>query len=213
MPGTKTRRRGQGRPSDGGVGREVIIESTKEILRELPPGRITISLVARKAGVDPALVRYYFKDRSNLLLEVVNDLLGGIPQAPEFAGDPAQFIRERVHDTHKFSRSAKHMQRLMIDELADAPSEAIRERHRELNLAAVAAYRNVGEQDQAGQLRPFDPLFLYLAVVGIFDFFVSAEPMIRSLVPPGTDLDKLSGDYEKFVEDLLLNGLLANREG
>ncbi len=212
MPKSNAPKRGQGRPSDGGVGRAVIIESTKQILRELPPGRITISLVARKAGVDPALVRYYFKDRSNLLLEVVNDLLGGIPQAPEYGGNPAEFIRERVHDTHKFSRSAKHMQRLMVDELADSRSEAIRERHRELNLAAVAAYRNVGQQDANGLLRQFDPLFLYLAVVGIFDFFVSAEPMIRSLVPPGTDLDALAADYEKFVEDLLLNGLLAKKE-
>lgn len=212
MPRPARLKRGQGRPTDGGVGRAVIIASTKKILRELAPSRITISMVARDAGVDPALVRYYFKDRSNLLLEVVNDLLGGIPQPSEFAGDPASFISERVRDTHKFSRSAKHMQQLMIDELADARSEQIRERHRQINLAAVAAYRDACNNATNGQLREFDPLFLYLAIVGIFDFFVSAEPIIKGLVPEGTDLQELGKRYESFVTDTLLHGLLAKPE-
>ncbi len=208
MPRNSAPKRGQGRPSDGGVGRKVIIESTKRILRELPPSRITISLVAREAGVDPALVRYYFKDRSNLLMEVVDDLLRGLPRNPEYLGNPADFIRERVHEAHKFSRSAKHMQRLMIDELADAKSEDVRTRHRELNQRAIAVYRNLLDHDEDGKLRPYEPMFLYLVIVGIFDFFVSAELMVKSVAPPGTDMAKLSSDYADFVADLLLHGLL-----
>lgn len=208
MPRTSKPKRGQGRPSEGRVGRSVIIESAKRLLRELPPSRVTISLVAREAGVDPALVRYYFKDRSNLLMEVVDDLLKGLPQEPEYLGDPAQFIRERVREAHKFSRSAKHMQRLMIDELADARSDEIRERHRDLNQRAIAVYRDLLEHDSQGRLRPYEPLFLYLVIVGIFDFFVSAEPMVKSVAPPGTDMETLSADYTDFVADLLLHGLL-----
>lgn len=210
MPRSTPKKRPQGRPGES-VGRSVIIDTVKLLLREVPPAKITISLVSRRAGVDPALVRYYFKDRLNLLLEVVNELLGGMPQPDKNVSDPVEFIRKRIHDTHKFSRSAKHMQRLMIDELADAPSEVIRDRHREINRAAVAAYANIRDMDDA-RLRPFDPLFLYLVIVGIFDFYVSAEPLVRTMVPPGTDLKRLSNEFEEFVENLLLKGLLSEAE-
>lgn len=209
MPSPSPKKRPQGRPGEG-VGRAVIIETVKQLLREMQPAKITLSLVSRRAGVDPALIRYYFKDRSNLLLEVVNDLLGTIPHPAEEPGDPVSFIRQCIQDTHKFARSAKHMQRLMIDELADAPSETIRERHREINRAAVAAYARLADTGDAS-LRPFDPVFLYLAIVGIFDFYVSAEPLVRALVLPGTDLESLAGEFEAFVEDLLLNGLLPEK--
>ena len=208
MPGSKTKKRGQGRPSDGGVGRDAIIASTQKLLRDLPPSRITISLVAREAGVDPALVRYYFKDRSNLLMEVVNDLLKGLPAVPQEIGNPEEAIRQRVREAHKFSRSAKHMQRLMIDELADAKSDSVRDRHRQLNLNAIAFYQNLLDKDGGATMRAFDPMFLYLAIVGIFDFFVSAEPMIRNVAPPGADMTKMADDYSEFIADLMLHGLL-----
>jgi TetR/AcrR family transcriptional regulator len=208
MPKPVQKKRGQGRPTDGGVGRQAIIDSVRKILRELSPSRITISLVAREAGVDPALVRYYFKDRSNLLLEVVNDLLKDHPPVSEIPGDPAAAMKERVRQTHKFASSAKHMQRLMIDELVHAKSETVREKHRQINLHAIAAYRELMERDGGATMRQVDPFFLYLAIVGIFDFFVSAEPMIRSVAPAGTDMKELASKYTDFVADLLLNGLL-----
>ena len=141
MAKSSSRKRGQGRPTDGGVGRQAIIDSAKKLLRELPPARITISLVAREAGVDPALIRYYFKDRSNLLMEVVNDLLQGVPLAPKSVADPEAAIIARIHQAHNFTRSAKQMQRLMIDELADAKSDEVRQKHREINLRAIEVYR------------------------------------------------------------------------
>ena len=50
--------------------------------------------------------------------------------------------------------------------------------------------------------------FLYFTIVGIFDFFVSAEPMVRLVTPPDTDIDELGSEFSDFVVDLLMNGLL-----
>jgi len=52
-----------------------------------------------------------------------------------------------------------------------------------------------------------DPLFLHVAMIGIFDFFVLAQPLIRNLVPKDTDLDELAQRFETFVVHLLLDGL------
>jgi len=46
-----------------------------------------------------------------------------------------------------------------------------------------------------------------LTIVGLFDFFVSAEPVVRQLVPKGTDMKALAARYEDFVTDLVLSGI------
>ena len=71
------RRRKRGRPqaSQQTVGREGIIASARKLLETLPPHRVTIVMIARHAGVDPALVRYYFSGREELLFAVVENIV------------------------------------------------------------------------------------------------------------------------------------------
>lgn len=208
----RVKKRRQGRPADEGVGREKVIATARRLLEELPPAKISLSLIAREANVDPALIRYYFKDRTNLLLIVVQDMLarpaGDVRTVGAgFSGDARKTFADRIKGLHRFIRSAKHMQRLMIDELAEAKSAEVRKSHREINLRAIEAYKKFMDSDDGKELRQVDPLFLYLTTVGIFDFFVSAQSLVRAVTPPDTNLEALSEDFEKFVLDLLLNGL------
>jgi AcrR family transcriptional regulator len=199
-------KRGQGRPADTGVGREAIVAATRKLLQELPPARVTISSIAREAGVDPALVRYYFGDRSNLLLEVVDSMLANARFEGDEGEDTVASLRRHVGQILRFTHSARHMQRLMIDELAEAKSAEVRSRHREMNVQAIGFYEKL-MADKDADFRSVDPMFLYLTLIGIFDFFVTAEPMIRNVVPEGTDMQALEKRFEAFVVDLVLNGL------
>ena len=74
----KQERRGKGRPtaSASGVGREALVSAARSLLQELPPAQVTSTAVAKRANADPALVRYYFGNRENLLFEVANRLSG-----------------------------------------------------------------------------------------------------------------------------------------
>ncbi|AIT80477.1 TetR family transcriptional regulator [Novosphingobium pentaromativorans US6-1] len=207
MPRETTRKRGKGRPAENGVGRDVVLATARRLLQSMPPARVTISLIAREAGIDPALVRYYFGDRSNLLLAVVDDMLGDIPRDRPDNGGAATMLRKRVQQVHQFSLSAKHMRRLMVDELAESKSAEVQSRLRDINAQAVEAYRSLLALDGGKSLRQVNPLFLYLMVVGIFDFFVSSEPMVHNAAPDGTKIDELSAEFEDFVADILLNGL------
>ena len=79
------KKRGQGRPVSGenDVGRERLLAATEKLLRTMPPARVTIARIAQEAGVDPALVRYYFGNRAALLVAVVDEFIivlrGGVP--------------------------------------------------------------------------------------------------------------------------------------
>jgi TetR/AcrR family transcriptional regulator len=100
------------------------------------------------------------------------------------------------------------MQRLLIDELAMAKSPATRAKITALNLAGLRQYDRVLDQSGPGALAPVDPLFLYIAVIGMCDFFASAKAVIEPLVPADTDLDELAERYTQFATELVLNGLI-----
>lgn len=202
-------RRGKGRPTgtDPGVARETLIEAARALLQELPPAQVTSAAIARRAGVDPAMVRYYFGNRESLLLEVAQQIAAEAKRPPPDEGNAVDLLAEFIHSTFRFTRSAKHMQRLMIEEIDSAGTPEMRERAREWNRQPVDYYARLKKLDAQDELIDFKPLFLHLAVIGMSDFFVSGAPLIELLVPEGTDMDKLARDYEAFVTRLVLEGL------
>src|SRR6186713_905135 len=207
MGKTDVPKRGKGRPAEQSVGRDTLLETAKRLIKVLPPARVTISLIAREAGVDPALVRYYFGDRSNLLLAVAESMLDDTRRPAPGSVDPAAAIEQSIRRTAQFTSSTKHIHRLMVDELADAKSAGIGERLGNLNRGAVDELNELMKGDGGATLRHVNPAFLHIALLGLFDFFASAEPVVRQLVPEGADMKGVTSDYEDFVTDLLLNGL------
>jgi AcrR family transcriptional regulator len=205
----KPERRGKGRPtaSQSGVGRDSLIAAARDLLQELPPAQVTSTAVAKRANADPALVRYYFGNRENLLFEVAKQIGAEANRPPPDEGDPVELLAEMIHNTFRFTRSAKHMQRLMIEELDSASSGEVRDKMREWNRQPLSNYAKLQELDTDGKLREFDPLFMHLAVVGISDFFVSGAPLVELLVPPDTDMEELGRQYEAFVTRLIAEGV------
>ena len=205
---TRMTNRKRGRPvaAEAGVGRDGVLAAAVSLLRTLPPAQVSIVAVAREAGVDPALVRYYFKNREALLFEAVKQMVASDEREAKLE-PPVPALEEHIRRTFRFTRSAKYMQRLMIEELDCASSPDVLEQVRQWNRGPVEVYDAIQAHDGKDELTDFDPLFLHLAVIGISDFFVSGAPLIRLLVPPDTDMEELGTKYEAFVTRLLLNGL------
>lgn len=184
-----------------------MLTTAQRLIRELPPARVTISLVAREAGVDPALVRYYFGDRTKLLMAVAEAMLRETPRPSPGSLGPIETLEHSILQTARFTNSTKHIHRLMVDELADAKSTSVGEHLGALNREAVKNLGALMARDGGATLRQVDPALLHVALLGLFDFFASAEPVVRQLVPEGTDSQTLLDDYVAFVSDLVLNGL------
>lgn len=208
-PKTLPKKRGQGRPVSGSndVGRERLLAATEKLLRTMPPARVTISRVAREANADPALVHYYFGNRSALLLAVVDRVTAHGLHGVQRKDEPTVALADHIRRTVQFVRSASFMHRLMIDELAQEGTEESRARVRAMNFDLIEFYRELLRVDGGNELVETDPFFLHLAVLGASDFLASAEPLIRELLPDGNDMEKLTSDFQEFLVKLVLNGL------
>lgn len=208
-PHRRRRKRGRPHASQVGVGSEGIIAAARKLLEIHLPHRVTMLMIARKAGVDPALVRYYFKSREELFFAVAENIVTTFvathPPPPD--ATPAQKLEAQIRGMVDFTRSVRSMQRLMIDECAEAESPVIRARVQELNARAVKAYGQFFDQSEAQPLVAADPLLAYVAIIGMADFFVSAQSMIVPLLPQKLSADELAERYKSFIVELALNGL------
>ena len=210
----KTRRsRGRPRATQEVAGRETIVAAARQLMDQAPPHQATISAIARKAGVDPALVRYYFKNREQLVLAVIEDILNGWNAGhPVPAGTPSARLGAQVGNMLDFARRVRSMQRLMIDECASSRSADVRRRVREINAAFVDNLALLLHPQRSAAREPCEPLFLYAAIVGLCEFFAAAQPMILPLAPAGTDPEDLAARYRKFIARLVLDGMRARVE-
>jgi hypothetical protein len=134
-------------------------------------------------------------------------MLSDSPRPAAGSLEPLDAVEQSIRRTARFTSSTKHIHRLMVDELAGGKSVAIGQHLGVLNRKAVKDLDELMDRDGGSSLRKVNPAFLHVALLGLFDFFVSAEPVVRQLVPEGTDMKALAADYEEFVTDLILNGL------
>ncbi len=213
-PAAKVRRtRGRPRNTHGAVGRDAIVAAAGELLQKLQPHKATISSIARHAGVDPALVRYYFKSREELLLAVVEGYLANWDFAlPAPAAGPAARLEALVGNMVDFALQHRSMQRLMIDECAPAKSAEVRRRVRELNAGALHRYALMLHGEGATKVSATDPLFMHLAIIGISEFFAASLPMVLPTLPEGMDAAELTRRYKQFASRLVLDGLRTRVE-
>ena len=181
--------------------------ATEKLLRTLPPARVTISRIAQEADVDPALVRYYFGNRAALLVAVVDRVTAHPNRNVQSDVKPADALSQNIAQTVQLVRRAPFLHRLINEELNDVGTEESRARVRSMNEDLVAYYRDLMRADDGRELVEVDPLFLYVTILGASDFFSLAEPIIRDLVPEGTDMQELTGRFQAFLSKLILDGL------
>jgi TetR/AcrR family transcriptional regulator len=206
------RRRGRPRSTHAVASRDTIIAAARQLLDDGLPHRATMSSISRKAGVDPALLRYYFGGRDQLLLAVVEDIIDSWNAShPAPAASPAARLGAQVGDMLDFSLKVRSMQRLMIDECARSRSPEVRRRVREINAAFVDKLALL-LQPAGKTVEGTDALFLYVSIVGLCEFFAASQAMILPLAPPGSGADALAAGYRKFIVQLVLDGMRARVE-
>ena len=208
-------RRSRGRPRNAHAvaGRDSIVAAARALMEKSPPHKATVSSIARNAGVDPALVRYYFKNRDQMLLAVIENILDGWNAShPAAADGPAARLATQVCDMLDFARRVRSMQRLMIDECAASRSAEVRQRVRDINTFKVDAFALLLQPEPGSARDSTDPLFLYVAIVGLCEFFAAAQAMILPLAPAGMSAEALAERYKEFIVRLVLDGMRTRVE-
>ncbi len=223
MPATpkaakSSRKRSIGRPSgQRGIGKKLLIDKTVELLRTVPPEKLSLSMAARHAGVHLTLFKYYFTDRTRLLVDVARSLaltLGDGLAAIETKSFPApERIRIRIDTMVDFFFVNPFYHRLMTEIIADESDPLAAELIALWVGKTLDIYRDIIESGVAeGSLRSVDPYFTFFAVTGLCEQYQHASRFAKlASVSGGKEHEDVAADYKEFVYRLMLQGLAAGQ--
>jgi AcrR family transcriptional regulator len=199
------------------IGKELLIEKTTELLRTVPPEKLSLSMAARHAKVHLTLFKYYFQDRTRLLVDVARTLSKGIgDRVAAIEGDAKtapERLAIRIDAMVDFFLINPHYHRLMVEIIGDADPLATEL----INLwmsKTLDIYSSIIDAGvEEGSLKPIDPYFTFLAIMGLCEQFQHASRLFDRQLVPGETAAHAVGRYKAFVREVILEGVGAAATG
>jgi TetR/AcrR family transcriptional regulator len=177
----------------------ILDAATDEFSREGLAGARTDS-IARAAGVNKALLYYYFRDKESLYAAVLNRVFAGLSVRIEEALARPLPPRQRMlayAATHfDYIAGNQHYPRLMSRELMRARLEKLAPAQKNVRRLVSTYFQPVfrrvsgliEEGIESGDFRPVNPLDFMLTIVASIVFYFLATPVLQQV----TGIDPLS---------------------
>ncbi len=210
---TAVGRRGQGRPprADSEFTRARLIAATRALLHKNKPAKITRFDIARAAGVDPALVRYYFGNKAAVFSEVirvVSEELKLRRAALPATGTVIERLQAYLQVWLEVFTDNPHFHELVVEQVFYADETGAPQRLRKFIERAYPELEALVREGIAnGELRTADPRFVYLSIVALTEFFATASPLVDALFGKRGAAARQRAEYGRFAAGLLIDGL------
>ena len=199
---------------DNAKARDQLIEAASQIMREGDTIDLSLSELSLRAGLNSALVKYYFGNKNGLMLALLDRDMGNIVLSlgALLAKDIPPEDKLRIHigaviDTYY---AFPYLNRLLMRMVRDsAPVEAARIADLYLKPISKVYDALIAEGVKAGKFRKTDPQFFYFTVTGAADRFYSSRLVLRHCYNQDDFDENMRDAYREHTIDLIMRGLLV----
>lgn len=203
----KTRR--QGRPTiKGSVGRDALIEAVRQALKTKSPAEVTLAEIAQIAGVDRALIRYYFGHLDDLLataaVEITKDLRSRLAALISQRGSVRSRLERRIAVYLELFRDNPNYHRLVVDHIYQRESEHKRIVLRLLEQSVDELDELLREGVQSGEFRAVDQRVVQIAIGAMCEFFFSAYPVVQAILGAAPGVSMAPDAFARSVTTLIV---------
>lgn len=198
-----------------GSGRARLLEATSQVMRDADSLEVPLADIAAKAGLNAALVRYYFKGKDGLLRALLErDTASSLAELDHLLAmdiRPSKKLRYHLAGLINTYHTYPYLSRLMIKLLQEG-TENERQRIADRFLKPIAnAYEViVREGREAGEFRDIDPKLLYFNVIGMCDHLFSSTVSLKYCYGITHVDDALKRQYIDQVVTIFLKGVLVD---
>jgi AcrR family transcriptional regulator len=211
----KPRRSGRPDHPRNAVGREAIIAATRELLKLKPPAALSRIEIARFAGVDSSLIRYYFGTKDALLTaaaaEISAEMHNRIRKAIAKGRDSRGQLSNRIQAFLAMHAENPHLNQLMLQYIvASTKGEAVRARSHMVSDSVATLKTILDNGKRRGELKSCDAKMLHIALIGMCDFFFTGSPVLHEIYGKRASDPQLVNDYGAFISRLVMEGLAAS---
>jgi TetR/AcrR family transcriptional regulator len=195
------------RPHNSGATRQAILHAAERIFADEGLEGARTDAIAAAAGVNKALLYYYFRSKHRLYREVLEGYLADFNrQAMELLSSEgsARAVLERYINLHfDFIAAHRHHGPLFQRMLMTDEKSWVR-LARELGLPRMKAILKVIERGKRdGELRPMDSFHIAISLVALVVFYFSSAPVLRAVggIDPYTraNVERRRAEVLRFV--------------
>lgn len=195
--------------------RAAILDAAERLFAERGYAATTVKQIGSAAGVNSALLYYYFADKERLYRAVLERLLSTIMtrggEVFSTARSSADAIRGLVGVQGELLVSRPHVARLIARELVDHNAQHVTGQFTQL---AAGVFRQLCELIEAGQraglLRPdLDPKFAAISTIAQVVYFHIARPAVGILLGHGPEgaPDHVARSFTAHAAEFAIAGL------
>lgn len=194
--------------------RDQLIEAASQIMREGDTIDLSLSELSMRAGLNSALVKYYFGNKNGLMLALLDRDMGNIVHGLEalVAKDmqPQEKLQLHIGKVIDTYYAFPYLNRLLMRMVRDsAPVEAARIAELYLRPISKAYDDLISEGVKARKFRKIDPQFFYFTVTGAADRFYSSRLVLRHCYNQDDFNETMRDRYREHTIELIMRGLLA----
>lgn len=175
--------------------------------------------IANQAGVNKAMLFYYFNNKELLYLEVLRSIVRRLFQKVNEVviseQEPRNKLEQFVEAYINFLTENEGLPRIILREIASG-GETIGKIFNETlsqgeNPISVKIHSLIEQSIQKGQFRKVDPIQTIISIVGMCVIYFIANPLLRHIFSfKDIDQKKFVEDRKKHIVDLLEHGLIRS---
>jgi AcrR family transcriptional regulator len=208
------------RRRDAAGTREALLAAGTDLFAEHGYDGVPVADIARRAGVNKAMINYHFGGKRQLYLAIVSatfaEIVASVERLAKAPRPAPELLRELIAVvSDAVTRQHPHFCTMMLREVlaGGAHLEPVLVAQPARLLAAVQ--RIVARGVREGNFRPVDPVLTHLSLVGGLVFFFATrrfrERVLAQRRPAVKPPDAAA--YVKHMQDLLTHGLAAPGPG
>jgi TetR/AcrR family transcriptional regulator len=198
-----------------------IIEAAAKVFLEKGKAGARTQMIADVAGINKALLHYYFRSKEKLyelvaervIRNAFNQIIGNISEINDFE----TFLKQFLHNYLKTISSNPMIPRFMLWEIEAGGGRFANILKSVLNMDKMEdnpLFKIVDKAIQNKQIRPIDPIHFLISLIAVCVAPFVARPIIEKVIP---GLNIRSAEFvaqrEKAVFDLFWNGIRIEQGG
>jgi AcrR family transcriptional regulator len=192
---------------------EKILKAALTVFAEEGFAGARVDEIARRAGVNKAMLYYHVGDKAVLYEEVLvrnfDRLLEAVAEAAAADFSPADRLRRVIHTVTELVDKMPEHPRIILREVAAAGASLPPAALSRMGQAAAVVRSIILDGIEDGSMRTVDPLLTHVAMIGAIVFGHAVRPIGELMQQLGLDLELVSPTATAdHLAELLLHGLL-----
>ena len=197
-----------------------ILQAAREVFLEKGHDGARMQEIADNAGINKALLHYYFRSKQKLFRTIfkreLQSMLGSIFGLISPSDDFEQFLEKFISGYLENVSSRKNIMRFILWEIDKSPKEVASwfiEVFDDGGFPGNPIVLRIEKAIKDGEMKPVDPTNFVLSLLGMCVFPVVAEPMLKHLLPGfNIDAKDFLTNRTKAIVDLIYSDLRIEKK-